>query len=796
MPAAAARLIAPFALALTLLVAPAGAAATPLGTNLLNNPGAESGSAGSGTGNPPPSWAVGGDLTQILRGTAGYPSQSSPGPPNRGLAFFGGGNVKTSTATQTIAVADLVAQVDAATIGYDLAGWLGGYSTQDDNAKAVATFLGASGAALGASQIGPVTAADRGNVTGMLQRTSSGMLPPGTRSVKVVLTAARTGGAANDGYADSLSLALRSTGGGGGGANLVLDGDAEAATCTSSGYDASTNPGWTVTSGAPNAVCVNNTGGFPGSSAPGVQPGNAYFTGGARGDGSMTQTVSVASIASTDRRRRRDVRPVGVARRLWLAERPRRAGRELPQRQRGRPRHEPARPGHRNRPRQRDVAAAARCKRCDPGRHALDQARSELHLRGGLDHRRLRDAIALTTTPATTAATLAPPASTVPAFDHVFVVMMENENYSSTSNTVDGGTGIVGNPQAPYLNQLASADALLTNYAAITHNSDPNYFAIAAGDTFGHSAGSGAATSNCITTCTFNAPSLGDRLEAVGKSWNQYTDGATGDCDTGSHGYYLPDEAPFYYFPRMKSDATYCRAHWKPLTTLATDLASAFTTPSFAWLAADDCEDMESCGVTAGDTWLSRTLPTVFNSPAWTTQRSLLILAFDEDGNNYPGGFGLGQTNQVVTIVAGSPGLVQSTYGSPVRYDHYGAARTIEQALGLTPMTNNDRYAVPFNDFFRWLLSGSIAVQPSPSRSESRPVAALRPRVRAQASGRLVILALCRRSVASTDRHSDVLLGSRSAAFHAVYSGDEAVVAIESGEVIRGSLPERALRLV
>lgn len=32
--------------------------------------------------------------------------------------------------------------------------------------------------------------------------------------------------------------------------------------------------------------------------------------------------------------------------------------------------------------------------------------------------------------------------------------------------------------------------------------------------------------------------------------------------------------------------------------------------------------------------------------------------------------------------------------------------------------------------------------------------------------------------------------------FHAVYSGDEAVVAIETGEVIRGSLPERALRLV
>ena len=32
--------------------------------------------------------------------------------------------------------------------------------------------------------------------------------------------------------------------------------------------------------------------------------------------------------------------------------------------------------------------------------------------------------------------------------------------------------------------------------------------------------------------------------------------------------------------------------------------------------------------------------------------------------------------------------------------------------------------------------------------------------------------------------------------FHAVYGGEEAVIAIESGTVIRGGLPERALRLV
>jgi hypothetical protein len=32
------------------------------------------------------------------------------------------------------------------------------------------------------------------------------------------------------------------------------------------------------------------------------------------------------------------------------------------------------------------------------------------------------------------------------------------------------------------------------------------------------------------------------------------------------------------------------------------------------------------------------------------------------------------------------------------RYDHYSAARTIEQALGVAPFTANDAYATPFND--------------------------------------------------------------------------------------------------
>ena len=776
-----------------LLVWPAASpAATPLGANLITNPGAEVGTAGAGTGDPPPGWTTVGDFTQILYSTGnGYPSQSTPGPPNRGSAFFGGGNKRSSTATQTISISDLALQVDDGTITYDLSGWLGGYGSQDDSVKLVATFQNAAGGTVGSAQIGPVLAADRANTTEFLQRAATGTVPAGTRSIRVVATATRVSGTSNDGYADSLGLVLQSSGavntvtvtnpgnqsgtvgtpaslqiqasdsaagqtltygatglpaglavnattgvisgtpitagtsnvtvtatdttgaagsaaftwtvggsGGGGSGNLIADGDAEAATCSLSGYEETTVPGWTITSGGPNAVCFNNTGGFPSSTAPGAQPGNAYFTGGARGNSSLAQTVDVSADASAI-----DAGTATYDLSGWLggySSQNDRAqlvatflsatGTTLGSTQIG-PVTNTDR-GNATEFLQRTATGAipsgTRTIRLD-----LDFIWTVGQTTDGY-----ADNLSLTVTPSISASAPTPPPSTVPAFDHVFLVYMENNNYSATSNTVDGGAGIIGNAQAPYINGLTSQGALLTNYTAITHNSDPNYVAVAGGSTFGHTAGSGGLTSNCITTCTFNVPSLGDRVDQAGKTWKQYADGANGNCDTSQHGSYYPDDVPFYYFPTMKNNLSYCQAHWQPLTQMYTDLQSTATTPNFVWFDADDCNDMEACGISAGDTWLSNTLPHLFSSPAWTTQRSLLIVTFDEDGNNSPGGFGPGQTNQVATIVVGSPGTVKTGYQSAVRYDHYSTARTIEQALGLQPLTSNDKYANPFNDVF------------------------------------------------------------------------------------------------
>lgn len=482
--------------------------------------------------------------------------------------------------------------------------------------------------------------------------------------------------------------------------NLLVNGDGSAGLCSSSGYEGMTIPGWTITSGAPNVTCYSNTGGFPDSTVPGAQPGQGMFTGGTHGNASMTQTVDVSAAASTI-----DAGTATYNLSGWLGGWSKQndradvvatflnaSGASVGSSQIG-----PVTATDRKNT--TEFLSRSASGTIPAGTRSIKVDVNFIWTAGGTTDA-YAEHLSLTVNPSVPTPALTPPPSTVPGYDHVFLVYMENENYSATSNTVDGGAGIIGNASAPYINGPAKTNSLLSNYSAVTHNSDPNYVAIAGGSTFGHSAGGNAPTSNCISTCVFNVPSLGDRVDAAGKTWKQYADGAGGNCDTTQHGNYYPDDVPFYYFPTMRNNQSYCQAHWQPLTSFYTDLSSTATTPNFAWFAADDCNDMEGCGINAGDTWLSTTLPHIFNSPAWTQQRSLLIITWDEDGNNSPGGFGNGQTNQVATIMAGSPGTVKTGYTSNARYDHYSTARTIEQALGLTPLTTNDQYATPINDVF------------------------------------------------------------------------------------------------
>jgi LPXTG-site transpeptidase (sortase) family protein len=176
--------------------------------NLIQNPGAE---AGSGTTNcgivAVPNWTTTGTFTAPQYGF-GAPTCDA-GTPHGNNYFAGGPGGAVSTASQDISLGAYASSIDAGTATFDLSALLGGWQSQNDRAQVDITFLDAGNNPLGAATtIGPVTNADRGNVTGLLSRQATGTVPLNTRSVRVVQTMIRAAGTWNDGYADDLALSV------------------------------------------------------------------------------------------------------------------------------------------------------------------------------------------------------------------------------------------------------------------------------------------------------------------------------------------------------------------------------------------------------------------------------------------------------------------------------------------------------------------------------------------------------------------------------------------------------------
>lgn len=202
-------------LAWTISVSPALAATVPFNHNLIINGDAES-NVGSATGaviGPVTGFTTTGNFTvtkyQAVVTSDGFPAIASPGPVNRGLNFFSGGpSNAASSAHQLINVSSIAPSIDLGSTKYELSGFLGGFSNQGDKAVLTATFLNSQDAPIGIGSIGPVLSADRQGVTGLLERTTDGNIPIGTRSIQIALALTRTAGSYNDGYADNLSLKL------------------------------------------------------------------------------------------------------------------------------------------------------------------------------------------------------------------------------------------------------------------------------------------------------------------------------------------------------------------------------------------------------------------------------------------------------------------------------------------------------------------------------------------------------------------------------------------------------------
>ena len=248
--------------------------------------------------------------------------------------------------------------------------------------------------------------------------------------------------------------------------------------------------------------------------------------------------------------------------------------------------------------------------------------------------------------------------SVVPAFSHIYVIVMENHEYGS----------IVGSSHAPYINALIRHYGLATNYTAVAHPSEPNYLALWGGSTFG-------VHDDAIHNIA--GRNLSDQLGAHRRTWHVYAQDLPKVCSTvasasggvdlvGAAGEYVRKHEPAISFTDISHYPTRCSR----ITRLSTFSPTA---ANFELIVPNMINDMHDGSIAQGDAFLKAFVPRIKNSTAF--QNSLLVITWDEGSTSLGGG------GKVATIVI-SP---RTTAGkrSAIAHNHYSLLRTIEDAWGL-----------------------------------------------------------------------------------------------------------------
>jgi acid phosphatase len=266
-------------------------------------------------------------------------------------------------------------------------------------------------------------------------------------------------------------------------------------------------------------------------------------------------------------------------------------------------------------------------------------------------------------------------ASYVPAFTHIYVIVMENKEYGS----------VVGNTHAPYINFLIRHYGLATNYTAVAHPSEPNYLALWGGSTFGVS-------DDGVHNIT--ARNLSNQLAARGRTWHVYAQDLPRRCSTassasggvdlvGAAGTYVRKHEPAISFTNISRSLIQCSR----ITRLS---AFSPTAANFELIVPNLTNDMHDGSVAQGDAFLRAFVPRITGRASFAN--SLLVITWDEGSTSLGGG------GRVATLVI-SP-REKGRFQSATAHNHYSLVRTIENAWGLGCL-NLTCTANDLREFFR-----------------------------------------------------------------------------------------------
>jgi hypothetical protein len=317
-------------------------------------------------------------------------------------------------------------------------------------------------------------------------------------------------------------------------------------------------------------------------------------------------------------------------------------------------------------------------------------------------------------------------AFTLPPVRHVFVVVLENEDQTTSFGPTSPATYLA--------RTLPSMGELLPNYYGTGHESNDNYIAMVSGQgpnpgnqsdslayvdvspgtpgSDGQATGTGSVYPSWVQT-------IGNQLSNAGLSWKGYMEdmgNSTTESRTCRHpapnqpddtqsaragDEYAARHNPFVYFHSIV-DSPLCNANDVPYDQLAGDLRSVATTPNYSFITPNLCDDGHDSpcvdgrpgGLVSADKFLQTLVPQILASPAYR-QDGLLIVTFDESHSgaqaccgeqsaNTPNaggtsqGPGGGRVGAVLLSPFVAPGTVNQT-----AYNHYGMLRSVEDLFGL-----------------------------------------------------------------------------------------------------------------
>ncbi|KAF8938666.1 phosphoesterase family-domain-containing protein [Dissophora ornata] len=249
------------------------------------------------------------------------------------------------------------------------------------------------------------------------------------------------------------------------------------------------------------------------------------------------------------------------------------------------------------------------------------------------------------------------------AFDHVFVIFLENTDFALAYSD--------SNFQA-----LFSSGVLLDNYHGLTHPSQPNYLGAISGDYYGVS-------DDLLHQFDTSYTTVVDLLEAQKLTWKTYQENIPSVCYTGmsSKSLYYRKHDPFVSFDLIANNATRCK-NVVPATQFTTDLKSG-TLPNYVFYTPNIKNDGHDTTVAYASNWLTGFLTPLLQNPTFMNN-TLVVVTFDE-AEDYTD-----ETNHVLTLLLGDAvqsykNTIDSTY-----YTHYSLISTLESNWGLGNLGRND----------------------------------------------------------------------------------------------------------